>query len=148
MEAFERVREVADMVNEKKRSHEQFSAMLDLYNRIQGAIPDLCQPHRRHVREGEMREEQKVYRFVLLNDLLIKTKEKGEWDVCFCVVLFVVGFGCWVLFPFEHGIIILKPNENCNNDHNNYHHHHYYRKTTKQIFEIKVAVIVCIVVVF
>jgi hypothetical protein len=78
--AVTKVKEVAMTINEKKREAESFVFVVDIYNRLEPKIEDLCQPHRRLLKEGLLTMEGKQYYCVLFNDLFLQTKESGDYS--------------------------------------------------------------------
>ncbi len=65
-------------INEKKREAESFAFIVDIYNRLDPKIEDLCQPHRKLLKEGPLSIEGKQFYCVLFNDLFLQCKESGD----------------------------------------------------------------------
>jgi len=79
-EALKKMKEVAALINEKKAEVENFKMLVDLYGKLEPVLESLCEPHRRFVFEGELKEEGKTFYFFLFNDIMLKVQEKGSKD--------------------------------------------------------------------
>jgi len=79
--ALKRMKDVATEINEKKRDAETFSVMMDIYNRFDGEVKDLCAAHRKFVKEGQLKEEGAYFLWFLFNDILLKTRERDKRKV-------------------------------------------------------------------
>jgi hypothetical protein len=73
--ALNKMKEVAITINEKKREVESFAIVIDIYNRLEPKLQNLCEAHRHLLKEGVLKESGKPYMFFLFNDILLKTKE-------------------------------------------------------------------------
>mmetsp|Transcript_8088 Transcript_8088/g.34037 ORF Transcript_8088/g.34037 Transcript_8088/m.34037 type:complete len:491 (-) Transcript_8088:82-1554(-) len=75
---------IATFVNERKREEENFSKMADVQRRMVGKkTPDLVQPHRKWMKEGELLELEQggkeVERYLFLfTDMLLCANQKGQ----------------------------------------------------------------------
>jgi len=78
VQALMRMKEIASLINEKKRESESFAYIVDIYNRLEPKMEDLCAAHRRFMKEGFLKFEGKAYNCFLFNDILLQTKEKGN----------------------------------------------------------------------
>jgi len=76
--ALAKMKEVAITINEKKGEVENFAILVNIYNRLEPKIETLCEPHRRFIREGKLKEDGKEFCFLLFNDMILKTKENGK----------------------------------------------------------------------
>jgi len=80
-EALGRMKTIAKLINEKKGEAESFVKVVDIYNRLEPKIEDLCAAHRQFIREGYLKEDEDIYMFYLFSDILLKTKEKKERNI-------------------------------------------------------------------
>jgi len=78
--ALARMKDIAKLINEKKREAESSSIMLDLFNRLDSKEEkdDLYKPHRKCLKSGFLKEDGNPFYVVLFNDILLITKEKGS----------------------------------------------------------------------
>eukprot|EP01114_Cavostelium_apophysatum_P018021 TRINITY_DN5486_c0_g1_i1.p1 TRINITY_DN5486_c0_g1~~TRINITY_DN5486_c0_g1_i1.p1 ORF type:complete len:583 (-),score=165.26 TRINITY_DN5486_c0_g1_i1:50-1798(-) len=77
-DAAAKMKSIASLVNEKKKESENFSKVVEIYNRLEPQVEDLCAPHRQFLMEGKIKAEQKDFVFYLFTDLLLMVKEKGD----------------------------------------------------------------------
>jgi len=78
--ALDKMQDVADYVNDKKRMAENLNGVLTIQSHLTGEIKSLAKPHRRYVRQGPLvliEGEKKYTRYLFLfNDILIVTRRK------------------------------------------------------------------------
>eukprot|EP01117_Protostelium_nocturnum_P008257 TRINITY_DN2949_c0_g1_i2.p1 TRINITY_DN2949_c0_g1~~TRINITY_DN2949_c0_g1_i2.p1 ORF type:complete len:564 (+),score=206.30 TRINITY_DN2949_c0_g1_i2:98-1789(+) len=76
-EALMKMKDVAKMINDKKREAENFQVLVTLYNQLDPQIPDLCEAHRRLLKHGVLKEEGAEVTLYLMNDFILITKERS-----------------------------------------------------------------------
>ncbi|KAF2076978.1 hypothetical protein CYY_001687 [Polysphondylium violaceum] len=75
--ALKKMKDVAEYVNEKKREAENLNQVLMIQSNLTGKFNNLAEPHRRYVRKGPVVSNDKVYLYILFNDILVKTENKS-----------------------------------------------------------------------
>jgi len=77
-EALTGIKKVAVEINQKKAAVENFAKLVEIHNKLDPPIEDLCAAHRHFVKEGVLKEEGKEFVFLLFNDIMLKCKENGK----------------------------------------------------------------------
>jgi len=78
IEACSKMKSIATLINDKKREAENFSKIIEIYEMLDPKVTDLCEAHRQFLRETDVKEEDKTFRFLLFSDILLKVKPKDN----------------------------------------------------------------------
>eukprot|EP00026_Physarum_polycephalum_P000728 Phypoly_transcript_00729.p1 GENE.Phypoly_transcript_00729~~Phypoly_transcript_00729.p1 ORF type:complete len:1185 (+),score=285.31 Phypoly_transcript_00729:47-3601(+) len=81
--ALQKMKDVADYVNERKREAENLTQVLAIQAKLTGKFENLAEPHRRYVRRGilamfDEKANMKSFFFFLFNDTLVYTDYKNQ----------------------------------------------------------------------